>query len=38
MNDLKKYIYSKSPEDIVKLTISRRTEEIIVEVKLGYKI
>lgn len=38
MNDLKKYIYTKNPGDKVKLTVRRRNEEIIAEVKLGNKM
>lgn len=38
MNDLKKYIYTKNPGDVVKLTILRRNEQITVEVTLGRKI
>ena len=38
MNDLKKYIYTKNPGDVVKLTIRRRNEEITMEVTLGHKM
>lgn len=38
MNDLKKYIYTKSPKDKVKLTIKRNEKEFEIEVELGYKI
>ncbi len=38
MNDLKKYIYSKKPKDIVKLKIRRHEKEFEIEVQLGYKI
>lgn len=38
MNDLKKYIYSKSPGDIVKLTIRRIRKDYDVDVKLGRKV
>ena len=37
MNDLKKYIYSKNPNDLVKLNIKRQNEEFEIEVKLGYR-
>lgn len=37
MNDLKKYIYTKSPKDKVKLTIKRNEKEFEVEIELGYK-
>lgn len=37
MNDLKRYIYSKSPGDKVKLTISRDGKEHILEVELTRK-
>ena len=38
MNDLKKYIYTKSPKDKVKLTVRRNGLEFEVEVELGYKM
>ena len=38
MNDLKKYIYTKSPKDTVSLTVKRSGVEFKVEVSLGYKI
>lgn len=38
MNDLKKYIYEKSPKDKVKLIIKRNEREFEVEVELGYKM
>lgn len=38
MNDLKKYIYSKSPKDKVKLTIKRNEKEFQIEIELGYKM
>lgn len=38
MNDLKKYIYSKNPNDIVKITVKRKTGEFTIDVKLGYKM
>lgn len=38
MNDLKKYIYTKAPNDKVKLTITRNGKEFEIEVALGYKI
>lgn len=38
MNDLKKYIYTKKPGDIVKLKINRLNKEFDIEVKLGYKM
>ena len=37
MNDLKKYIYHKKPEEVVKLYIQRKGKETIVEVKLAGK-
>ena len=37
MNDLKKYIYSKKPKDIVNLRIKRQNSEFHLEVELGYK-
>lgn len=37
MNDLKKYIYSKNPNDKVNLKIKRQNEEFNIEVELGYK-
>ncbi len=37
MNDLKKYIYSKNPKDKVNLKIKRQSEEMQLEVELGYK-
>lgn len=38
MNDLKKYIYSKSPGDSVKLIVQRNNKTYEITVKLGYKI
>ena len=38
MNDLKKYIYTKSPKDKVKLTIKRNQKEFEIEIELGCKI
>ena len=38
MNDLKKYIYTKNPGDVVKLTIKRNNKEYDIEVKLGRKV
>lgn len=38
MNDLKKYIYSKSPEDTVTLTVKRKAKEFNVDIKLTYKM
>lgn len=38
MNDLKKYIYTKSPKDKVKLTIKRNEKEFQIEIELGTKI
>lgn len=38
MNDLKKYIYEKNPNDVVKLYVQRRGRENIVEVKLNSKV
>ena len=38
MNDLKKYIYTKYPNDKVKLTIKRGIKEYEIEVNLGQKI
>lgn len=37
MNDLKKYVYSKSPGDKVRLTINRNGNEHILEIELGRK-
>lgn len=37
MNDLKKYVYSKNPNENVKLKIRRQSEELEIEVTLGYK-
>lgn len=37
MNDLKKYVYTKSPGDKIKLTITREGRENILEVELGRK-
>jgi len=34
MNDLKKYIYEKNPEDVIQLFVQRNGKESIVEVKL----
>ena len=38
MNDLKKYIYTKSPGDTVNLTIRRNGKDYTADVKLGRKI
>ena len=38
MNDLKKYIYTKSPGEKVNLTIKRGERETNLEVDLGYKM
>ena len=38
MNDLKKYIYTKNPGDIVKLTVRRKNEELSLDIKLGNKM
>ena len=38
MNELKKYIYSKKPNDIVNLKIRHQNEEFEIEVNLGYKL
>lgn len=38
MNDLKKYIYTKKPGDTVKITILRRNEEMVFDIKLGHKM
>lgn len=38
MNDLKKYIYSKSPTDKIKLTINRNGKEQVFEIELGRKV
>lgn len=38
MNDLKKYIYTKNPGDMVKLTVRRKNEELTLDIKLGNKI
>lgn len=38
MNDLKKYIYSKNPKDIVKLYLQRNGKESEVEVELASKL
>lgn len=38
MNDLKKYIYTKSPKDKVKLSVKRNEKEFEIEVELGYKM
>ena len=38
MNDLKKYIYSKNPKDIVKLHLQRNGKESEVEVELASKL
>ncbi len=38
MNDLKKYIYTKSPKDKIKLTIRRVNLEFEIEIELGSKI
>lgn len=37
MNDLKEYIYTKKPGDIVKVTIQRKGKQMEVEVTLGKK-
>ena len=37
MNDLKKYIYSKNPKDVVKLYLQRNGKESEVEVELASK-
>ncbi len=37
MNELKKYIYHKSPNDMVKLKIQRSGREFIIDVKLAMK-
>lgn len=37
MNDLKKYIYTKSPADKIKLTTNRNGKEQILEIELGRK-
>ena len=38
MNDLKKYIYSKNPKDVVKLYLQRNGKESEVEVELASKL
>lgn len=38
MSELKKYIYSKSPGDTVKLTIHRKFKDFEVEIKLNYNV
>ena len=38
MSELRKYIYSKNPGDIVKLTVHRSFKDFEVEVKLNYKL
>lgn len=38
MNDLREYIYSKSPGDIVKLKIKRGNQEFEKDIELGYKV
>jgi len=38
MNDLKKYVYSKKPRDVVVLTIKRKTREFMVNITLESKI
>lgn len=38
MNDLKKYIYTKSPKDKIKLTINRNGKEQVFEIELGKKV
>lgn len=38
MSELRKYIYSKTPEDKVKLTVNRGSKSFEVEVKLSYKL
>jgi S1-C subfamily serine protease len=38
MSELKKYIYSKSPGDKVKLTVKRNSKEFEVEIKLNYNL
>lgn len=37
MNDLREYIYSKNPGEIVKLKIKRGSQEFEKEIELGYK-
>ena len=37
MNDLRKYIYTKNPGDVVNLEVQRNGKSFIVSVKLGYK-
>ncbi len=38
MNDLKKYIYSKNPGDVVEIHLQRKNKELQFQVKLGNKI
>lgn len=38
MNDLKKYIYGKNPNDIVKLYVQRKGKNNVIDVKLSSKI
>lgn len=38
MSDLKKYIYSKNPGDVVKLSVYRKTKSFDIDIKLGYKL
>lgn len=38
MSELRTYIYSKNPGDIVNLTIKRNKKEFILKVKLGKKL
>jgi len=38
MNDLKKYIYTKAPNDKVNLKIKRNGKEYTIEIVLGYKM
>lgn len=37
MNDLRKYIYTKNPGDIVNLTVIRNNKEFVIKVNLGKK-
>lgn len=38
MNDLRKYIYTKSPKEKINLTIERMGKEIELDIQLGYKM
>lgn len=38
MSELKKYIYSKNPGDIVKLTVHRKFKDFEVDIKLNYNV